>query len=150
MSVTNFPRSKWVGIGVLLFTVILVMVDVQNYITTLQVTGIVEEKPTYRNVHATNVSLKKASPIFVPTAFKPVTSEVVLGLMDNEKASERNCSKGYGLQHKNRTCTLSLLQEYEATCGYFPTQGKWTNQKAGFPNASFQLDICTLPKPGES
>ena len=147
---TKSLQPKYIVMIVLCFILTLITVGVQDHISILQLTGKVEEIPVYNNAHATNVMLKKAPTLFLPTAFEPMTSEVALALIDKQKASEIICSREYGLYHKNRTCTLALLHEYEAMCGYFPTQGKWTNQKAGFPQASFQLDICTLPKPGEN
>ena len=145
MAFTIGNRSKYIMIVLFGFLLVsLLRMDWQpmsmnfyNYTRSLQLNARVLLEPPMK------------APVPSAKPFVPLTSHVILTLKDHEKELEKNCSRLYALKHKNRTCTLTLLQKYETACGYFPTQGKWTNQNRGFPLASFQPDICTLPKPGK-
>ena len=80
--------------------------------------------------------------------YKPTTSEEINRAKNKTIKHEINCSHEFGLTHKNRMCSLTLLKEYKSKCGYFPTQGKWKNV-ARFPQAHLYPEICKLPLPGK-
>ena len=67
--------------------------------------------------------------------------------MKYDREEEERCSHQFSASGKNRSCSLSLLQDYEASCKYFPTQGKWVMSP---DEAQFYPDICKLPQPGKT